>query len=392
MARIEATCAAHVRDAVAAAAAAGTRLEIRGGGTKAAIGAPRQVPVLDVSAVRGVVDYDPAELVLTLRPGTPLAEVEALVASEGQMLAFEPFDHGAMLGSGAGRATIGGVVAAGVAGSRRVTAGGARDHLLGFTAVSGRGELFVAGGKVVKNVTGYDLPKLFAGSWGRLGVITELTLKVLPRPRVSATLVAEGLAPAAAHAAMARALGCHADVSAAAHLPAGTASERSLTLLRIAGFAPSVESRCLVLPGVLADHAVLRRLDPEQAGPLWLATATGACLDGPILWRVHLPPVNAPALAGTVEAFGGRWTMDWGGGMMWVAVPDDVEGEYLRTAAAALGGEAALVRAPEGLRGRIAPFQPRAAPVMALEARVRRAFDPCGVFETGRFLDNSDAD
>jgi len=157
---------------IAAHADTGAKLALCGGGSKEQLGAPREAERVDMTGFAGVVDYDPAELVLTVRPGTPLAEIEALVASENQMLAFDPFDHGPIYGMPAGRATIGGVVAAGVGGSQRLSGGAPRDHLLGFRAVSGRGEVFVAGAKVVKNVTGYDLPKLAAGSWGRLFAMT----------------------------------------------------------------------------------------------------------------------------------------------------------------------------------------------------------------------------
>ncbi|HEY6870957.1 MAG TPA: FAD-binding protein [Novosphingobium sp.] len=363
-----------VRDALAH----GTRIELAGGGTRADCGAPRDAEVVSLAALAGVVDYDPAELVLTVRPATPLAAVQALVAGEGQMLAFEPW--------GAPGATIGGTVAAGVAGSRRVTAGSARDHLLGFTAVSGRGERFVAGAKVVKNVTGYDLPKLMAGSWGRLGAMTELTLKVLPAPRVTATLVAEGLSPQAAHAAMACALGSNAEVSAAAHL------RRGITLLRVAGFAPSVTARCAALPGLLEGHCALRLADEAEAAPLWAEAMTGAALPGAVLWQVHLPPRQAPALLAALDAAGlaADWAMDWGGGRLWIGLDD--ERELLRTVVQHAGGEATLVRAPERMRGQVAALHPRAPGVAALEQRVRRAFDPAGVFATGRFGEDVHAD
>ena len=358
---------------IADAGARGAKLELRGGGTKADFGAPREVEVVSLAALTGVVDYDPAELVLTVRPATPLADVQALVAGEGQMLAFEPY--------GAPGATIGGTVAAAVAGSRRVTAGSARDHLLGFTAISGRGESFVAGAKVVKNVTGYDLPKLMAGSWGRLGAMTELTLKVLPRPRLTVALIAEGLTPEAAHAAMAAALGSNADVSAAAHLA------RGITLLRVAGFAPSVEYRCAALPRLLAAHCRLSRLEEAEAAPLWHEAMTGSALPGAVRWRVHLPPRRAPEL---VASFGAQWAMDWGGGQVWIARDDTAVA--VREAAAALGGEAVLMQAPPDMRARVPALQPRAPGVMALEARVRRAFDPLGVFATTRFREDADAD
>ena len=320
---------------IADAGARGAKLELRGGGTKADFGAPREVEVVSLAALTGVVDYDPAELVLTVRPATPLADVQALVAGEGQMLAFEPY--------GAPGATIGGTVAAAVAGSRRVTAGSARDHLLGFTAISGRGESFVAGAKVVKNVTGYDLPKLMA--------------------------------------AMAAALGSNADVSAAAHLA------RGITLLRVAGFAPSVEYRCAALPRLLAAHCRLSRLEEAEAAPLWHEAMTGSALPGAVRWRVHLPPRRAPEL---VASFGAQWAMDWGGGQVWIARDDTAVA--VREAAAALGGEAVLMQAPPDMRARVPALQPRAPGVMALEARVRRAFDPLGVFATTRFREDADAD
>ncbi|WP_421852991.1 FAD-binding protein [Novosphingobium sp.] len=367
--------AAELAAMVADAAARGAKLELRGGGTKSGFGAPREAEVVSLARLTGVVDYDPAELVLTVRAGTPLADVQALVASEGQMLAFEPWgDPGA---------TIGGTVAAGVAGSRRVTAGSARDHLLGLTAVSGRGEVFVAGAKVVKNVTGYDLPKLMAGSWGRIGAMIELTLKVLPAPRDVVTMAARGLAPAAAHAAMACALGSRADVSAAAALPDGT------VLLRVAGFAPSVAARCAVLPGLLAGHCALEAMAEEEAAPLWRQAMTGEALRGAVRWDVHTPPRHAPELIAALPV-GAEWAMDWGGGRLWIGT--DREDEAVREAAASLGGEARLVLAPEAMRARVPAFQPRAQGVLALEARVRRAFDPKDVFATGRFAEDAHAD
>ncbi|WP_421837025.1 FAD-binding protein [Novosphingobium sp.] len=369
--------AADLAEIVADAAAEGRKLELRGGGTKAAFGAPREAEIVSLAGLTGVVDYDPAELVLTVRAGMLLCDVQALVASEGQMLAFEPWgDPGA---------TIGGTVAAGVAGSRRVTAGSARDHLLGLTAVSGCGEVFVAGAKVVKNVTGYDLPKLMAGSWGRIAAMAELTLKVLPRPRHVVTLAARGLAPAAAHAAMACALGSRADVSAAAALPDGT------VLLRVAGFAPSVAARCAVLPELLAGHCALEAMaeDEDEAAPLWRQAMTGEALHGAVRWDVHLPPRHAPDLIAALPP-GAEWAMDWGGGRLWIG--SDHEDEAVRESATLLGGEARLVLAPEAMRARVPAFHPRAKGVLALEARVRRAFDPKDVFATGRFAEDAHAD
>lgn len=374
----------ETEDAVCAvvigAVARGERLAIRGGDSKAAIGRPTSgADVLDLSGLTGVIAYDPPELVLTVGAGTPLAEVQALVAGEGQMLAFDPFDHGSLFGEVAGRATIGGVVAAGVAGPQRLSAGGARDHLLGFAAVSGRGERFVAGGKVVKNVTGYDLPKLLAGSWGRLAALTELTLKVLPRPRTVATIRVRGLSPAGAVWAMAQAMGSPADVAAGAHMP--DAETGPATMLRVHGFPDSVDARCAMLCDRLRDAGQIDRLDETASLTLWSEIAIAAPLPpGPPLWRIVLPPRQAPMI---VAALDGPWLMDWAGGLVWTAT--DMAPEGIRAAAAAAGGHAALIRADPAVRAAVAAFHPQPLGVAALEERVRRAFDPAGVFKTGRF-------
>ena len=378
-----------VEELCAAVADAGERLEIRGGGTKAPIGAPRDARVLDMRGLAGVIDYDPAELVITLRAGTPLREVTDLLAAHGQHLPFEPWDHAPLFGEPASAATIGGVIAAGVAGPRRVTAGGARDHLLGLTVVTGRGEVVVAGARVVKNVTGYDLPKLFAGSWGRLGAMAELTLKVLPAPRETATLALTGLGPRAAQALMAAALGSPHGVCSAAHLPQTPDRQGPHTLLRIAGFAPSVGARCQALEAMLADHGEIQRLTPGRAHELWGEVTVPAPLDGAVLWRLALPPSEAAALAERFEAAGARWFMDWGGGLLWLEWRDETgfDTAEVRAIAEAARGHAMLLRAPETLRRAVPAQHPRLPALMALEARVRAAFDPAGVFETGRWLD-----
>jgi glycolate oxidase FAD binding subunit len=351
----------ELAEVIAEAAASGRRLEIAGGGTKAEMGAPREAERLDMTGFSGVIDYDPAELVLTAGAGTPLAEIEALVAAKGQMLAFEPRDEAG--------STIGGVVAAGVSGSRRVSRGAARDHLLGFKGVSGRGEAFVGGGKVVKNVTGYDLPKLAAGSWGRLFAMTEVTLKVLPRPPEQVTLAAEGLDAAAAAALMSKALGSQADVAAAA-------SADGVTALRLEGFGPSVAARRTLLEAM----APLRALPEGVADAIW-TSLRNPLPDATVLWRLSLPASRAAEVVGRGL---GPWRMDWGGARVWLACADP---KAVRAAAEAVGGHAMLVRAPEALRRTVPMLHPQPVPVMALEARIRRAFDPAGVFETGRFGD-----
>lgn len=362
---------------VAEAARDGTRLRLRGGGSKDAVGAPTpDARIVDMRGFSGVVDYDPPELVLTVKAGTPLAEIQALVADKGQMLAFDPFDHGAILGGAVGEATIGGVVAAGVAGPTRVSRGAARDHLLGFVGVSGRGERFVAGAKVVKNVTGYDLPKLITGSWGRLAAITELTLKVLPAPRVRLTLGIAGLDPDAAISAMARAMGSAAEVSAAAHLQDWDGAP--LTAIRLDGFPSSVEARAAIVTRLIDGIVPLAE---EKAARLWPAITTAAPLPAGVpLWRIIAPAAQMPNV---ITATNGAWLLDWAGGLLWLASADDPQA--IRAAAMQAGGHAMLVRADAEMRAVVPALHPQPKALAALEERVRRAFDPASVFETGRF-------
>src|SRR5882757_4779332 len=241
--------ARDVEAAVQWALAEGKALELVGRSTKRALGRPAQTDLtLDLSGLSGVTLYEPEELVLSAKAGTPLAEIEALVAGRGQQLAFEPMDYGPILGGSAGRGTIGGTLAANLSGPRRIKAGAARDHFLGVAGVSGRGETFKSGGRVVKNVTGYDLCKLIAGSWGTLAAMTEVTIKVLPAPETEETLLIRGLEPAHAVEAMTSAMGSACDVSGAAHLspevatsiPAVAGAGGGITALRLEGFSPSV--------------------------------------------------------------------------------------------------------------------------------------------------------
>lgn len=367
----------------------GIKLEIRGGGSKAKAGAPRDAALLDMRAFSGIIDYDPPELVLTAGAATPLAEIEVLVASQNQMLAFEPWDPGAIFGSDKKRATIGGVIASGISGSRRLTMGAARDHLLGFKAVSGRAEFFTAGAKVVKNVTGYDLPKLLAGSWGRIAAMTELTLKVLPRPQMQVTLVIGGLNVQQAQSAMARALGSQAEVSAAAHLPALAASAAQ-TLFRLSGFEPSVRSRVSMLTLLLAEYGNAEKMAEPEAEAAWRGVREAAPLDRQIpLWRINIPPSSAPSVVNALEPLGANWLLDWAGGLIWLSFSG--EPALVREATDRAGGHAMLFSAPDALRGRIPMQHPRSPGVAALEARIRRVYDPASVFETGRFLDDINA-
>lgn len=373
-----------VADAVADALRDGVKLAIVGGASKAGIGAPTAARPLPMAGLCGVVDYDPAELVLTVLPGTPLSEVQQLVASAGQMLAFEPFDHGPIFGMPAGNATIGGVVAAGVSGSQRITGLAARDHLLGFRAVSGRGEIFCAGAKVVKYVTGYDLPKLAAGSWGRLFAMTELTLKVLPRPIETAHRVLWGLELEQAVRAMSLAMGSQSDVAAAAHLPSGICSGQSATILRVQGFGPSVAARCAMLEKTLGGFGAAAVVSADDGAAIWDSLRTLEPLGMErALWRLNVPPGQAARAVTALPTSDARMMFDWAGGLIWLA--SDADPIAIRTAATMAGGHATLIRADRRQRISAPTFHPPANGLAALETRVRRAFDPAGVFETGRF-------
>jgi glycolate oxidase FAD binding subunit len=251
--------------------------------------------------------------------------------------------------------------------------------------VSGRGEAFVAGAKVVKNVTGYDLPKLMCGSWGRLAALTEVTLKVLPRGREQTTMMIEGLSPEQAQNIMARAMGSQADVAAAAHIPAGVAGTAALTGLRLEGFGPSVAARSAMLSALGGPDCRIFPANEPSAATFWQSirdlTPLASC---EMLWRIHVPPSRGCAVV-AAAATGEKWLFDWAGGLVWLGT--DRDAQQVRTAAAAAGGHATLIRAPADLRARVCALHPPASGVAALEARVRRAFDPAGIFETGRFWD-----
>ena len=395
----------QVRDLVAWAAAEETPLELLGRGTKRGLGRPVETDhVLDLSGLSGIVLYEPAELVMSARLGTPLAEIDAALAENGQALAFEPPDLGPLLGgaSGAagGAASIGGVFACNLAGPRRIKAGGARDHLLGLRAVTGRGEAIKAGGRVVKNVTGYDLCKLFAGAHGTLAAMTELTFKVLPAAEDAATVAIRGLDDDAAIRAMTAAAASPHEVSGVAHLPgpaaarAGLADGRAATLIRVEGPGPSVAHRAEALAAMGAEHGPVETLGRPETRALWRAIGDVVPLDasdGRIVWRLSVPPAaGARAVAAIVGGIeGADWFHDWSGGLIWLSLdagPDDGNGgaARLRAIVTGLGGHATLVRAEADLRARVPVFQPQPAPLAALTARIKDGFDPRHVLNPGR--------
>jgi glycolate oxidase FAD binding subunit len=372
-------------------------LEIRGGGTKVGLGQAMDASeVLSTSELKGITAYNPAEMVMTAKSGTPLAEVVAAAAEHRQGLAFEPADWGALMGS-AGEPTIGGTFACNLSGPRRVQSGAGRDHLLGVRFVNGLGEAIQGGGRVMKNVTGLDLPKLLAGSHGTLGVMTELTFKVLPLPETSVTLVLSGLDEALATQAMAHAMAMTVEVSGAAHLPESCVGrflgrrlpEGPATVLRLEGLAFSVRERAAKLAQAFADIAAVTELDHEQTTSLWreIRDVQPFAADGserPI-WRISTAPSKGHHILSAMRMQTGvDGYLDWQGGLLWLRMEAGAEADLVRDLVKQAGGHATLVRASEDARRSIPTFQPEAPAVAALSARIREKFDPAGMFNPGR--------
>lgn len=353
-------------------------LAIRGGGTRP-IGGPVAGETVTTTAMNGVVLYEPGSLTIVVRAGTPMADVEKLLAQNGQRLAFEPMDHRPMLGS-TGTPTIGGVVAANVSGPRRIQSGACRDFLLGVRFVDGAGNIIKNGGRVMKNVTGYDLVKLMAGSYGTLGVLTEVSLKVLPQPQATASVILRGLNNDDAQKAMSRALGSPFDISGAAHLPADETSG-SATFIRVEGFDSSVAYRVAQLKDLLKSSGdIAVQTDSVAAQKQWSdirdVTAVSA-VDGD-LWRLSVKPSDGPAIARLLKAKAVQF--DWGGGLIWAVVQ---KGTDLRSALQGFNGHATLVRANTSTRRQIATFQPEPAPLAALTRGLRAKFDPKSILNQG---------
>jgi glycolate dehydrogenase FAD-binding subunit len=404
----------ELRTAVGDALAADEPLELVAGGSKRGLGRPIQTPrMLDLSKLAGIRGYEPNELVLTAGAATPLAVIEAALAPADQMLAFEPPDWSALLGvpaAEAARRTIGGVLACNLSGPRRIKAGAARDHFLGFRGVSGRGEVFKSGGRVVKNVTGYDLSKLMAGSYGTLAAIEEVSLKILPRPEHTETVVLCGLDPAAAARAMGQALGSPHEVSGAAYLPArATAALTSLAdlpgiaALRLEGPMPSVEFRRERLLAELAADCDATVLEDDASTAFWRAVRDVqplAHLPDRAVWRVSVAPSRGAELGEAIaRATDASWFVDWGGGLLWVAIAsnqDMAEDGGAALIRGAIGGadghgtgHATLVKGSPALRRAVPVFEPQPPALAALARRVKDSFDPRHILNPGRMVEGS---
>lgn len=395
-ATLEIRAEAEAVDAICAANAKGVSCAVVGGGSKSRLG--RHVPqalALSTTALTGVTLYEPNELVLSARAGTRLSDIEALLDQHGQQLAFEPMDYGQLLSADAAGATIGGVISVNASGPRRIKAGAARDHLLGFRCVTGRGELVKSGGRVMKNVTGYDVSKLVCGSYGTLALLTELTLKVLPKPETERTLLAIGVDDAESLALLRRATATPCEPSSLAMLPAGAAPltlDANAAAIRLEGPAISVTARRDDLIRRLASDGVrFETLDARHSAALWKAlrdVAPVAVQTGQV-WRLSVAPTEGFAVVERIRRAGAPMLAhfyDWAGGLIWLCVETapDAHAAAVRGAVDAGVGHATLIRASEETRATVDVFHPQPAALAALTRRVKESFDPAHILERGR--------
>ena len=367
-----------------------TPVRIAAMGTKSGLGKPQtDLTKLDVSRLSGVIDYEPEELILTMHAGTPLAEVEALLAEKNQMLAFEPPHLDSLYQTTTG--SIGGALMANLSGPRRLSQGAARDFLLGFQGVSGRGASFRSGSKVVKNVTGYDLSKLLCGSFGTLAIVDEITIKTLPAPETSVSLVIANAKLDVIAAAARAALQTAYEPSATAILPQGVhpmSQSAAIAVIRLEGVEISVRDRFEKLCDSLTSYGHADKVSDEDSTALWheIRDVRPLCDDGGQIWRISLAPSQGPDLLCAIqEQCEARGYFDWAGGLLWLSCQDDNAHEVIRSCLAAHGGgHATLMRGSDALRQTVPVFQPLAAPLASLNRRIQEAFDPYHLLNPGR--------
>ena len=371
----------ELAEAIRASAAKGTRLHIRGGGTRAGLGHAVTGQLVDTTGLKGVSLYEPGALTIVAAAGTPLDTIEKMLAKEGQRLPFEPMDHRAMYGKN-GKSTIGGVVAANISGPRRIQAGACRDSLIGVRFIDGEGTIIKNGGRVMKNVTGYDLVKLMAGSHGTLGVLTEVAFKVLPMPEAAATVIVRGLDYQKAGAAMSAALTAPYDVNGAAHLPDG-AGQSARTCIRVEGFEGSVRYRSGRLRELLATFGdVSIEAGSANSRKLWqqIRDAETVAAGKGDVWRISVKPSDGAKLANALDHTA-RLQFDWGGGLVWACVAPATN---VRTLMHGIEGHATLIRSGEATAGELGVFHPEPAPLARISAGLRARFDPHGILNPGR--------
>lgn len=376
-------------------------VEVVGHGSLRALGRPVTPDLMITTAsMRGVTLYQPTELVMSAKAGTPLIEIEAELASHGQMLAFEPMDLGPATGGPAATQTIGGVFASNLPGPRRISAGGTRDHLLGARGVNGRGEVFKSGGRVMKNVTGYDVARGLTGSWGTLAVLSEVTFKVSPMPEAVVTLAYANLPDDLAVEAMTTAMGTPYDISSAAHLPKVAAGRlthpklkaigESLTFIRLETFASFLAGRAGKLKEALKVFGHPLELNADESHTVWTDIRNLSVMPHSpetSLWRISTTPTKAPEIVGAISRFMTATALyDWSGGLVWLEVPAaaDAGSADVRRAVAVHGGHATLIRAAAEVRKSVEVFEPMKPEVDKLTRGLKAAFDPAGLLNPGR--------
>lgn len=395
----------QLKDAVAWAVAEEYPVAVKGTGTKAAMGRPvASEHEIDVSKLSGITLYEPEELVLQAGAGTPMAEINAALEEKNQQLAFEPPDLGFLLKGESDPGSIGGAVAVNLGGPRRIKAGAARDHFLGFDGVSGRGEEFKSGGRVMKNVTGYDLCKLMAGSWGTLAVMSRITVKVLPKAEKERTVLLYTDKPTDAVRALTDALNSPYEVSGAAWLPTAQAATTGIDLvtaqasgvaaIRVEGPGPSVEYRSARLREIVGPLGKTEELHSTRGRTFWTAIRDvmpfAAAGDARAVWKISVAPTSGPTVYNEVMALSGAEAfMDWGGGLIWLAVDEAGLGgvDMVRDIVGRVGGHATLIRGSGDLRARAGVFQPLAPGLSVLNRKIKNGFDPHGVLNPGRMYD-----
>lgn len=390
----------ELANVLADASASRTPVEVMGAGSKRAIGRPTQAAMsLTTGSLAGISLFEPTELVISARAGTPLSRVEAELASHGQMLAFEPIDLGPVLGIEPGHTTIGAVLATNFSGARRVASGAVRDHALGIKAISGAGQSFKSGGRVMKNVTGVDLTRGLSGSWGTLAVLTEVTFKVMPIPEETGTLVLLGLPDSIAVEALCAAMGTPFEVSGAIHLQESLGArlwhagmrtaQKAVTALRLENFSRSVTYRKQRLKETLKPYGDVHELDHASSLAFWDELRQLSVLqrsDAPV-WRISTAPRAGPKVVAAISRYmpcGAFY--DWSGGLIWVEVlpAADAGAADVRRVVAAHGGHATLIRAEPSVRAAVDVFQPLEPRLSHISRGIKSVMDPGGILNPGR--------
>ena len=411
----EAEAAAIVNEALAAK----TPLRLQGNGTRSGIGNPIDADTtISSSRLTGITIYEPAEMIIGAKAGTPIADIEDALAAHGQMLTFEPMDHRHLFNT-SGEPTLGGVAAGNISGPRRILAGAARDNLVGVRFVNGRGEIIKNGGRVMKNVTGLDLVRLLCGSWGTLGFLTEITLKVLPKPPAAASLVWHGLDDHRGVELLCRAMGTPFEVNGVSHVPgnvpghpqdntgtgepAAPSPETAMTVIRIEGFEEQISYRSRKLAEQCREFGEAEIVSGEPHLRIWRSirdvTALRAAADDAV-WKLSVRPSRAAALVESIRAQRPAHVLyDWSGGLIWLATPqgnptassngdtllsaDPAGCRLIRSRTEAMNGHATLVRAADDVRRAVSAFHPAQARLHEVSQQIKNSFDPDNIFNPG---------